>query len=530
MKDNPNMKPQEAINHAAFAKNSDTNQTGFSPIQLMTGQNPKFPGLSEANPASSNLESSSKYMKTLKAIDAARVKMREIDCDAKLKKVRSERINPNVEKLYSLGDPVFFFDDKKKEWKKATALIRLGKTLYLRFGNFLRRVAIDKVRPDPNGEFCKEDGYAEHGNDIDETRFREEETPVVEMAGDLGLADQNKDIQKRIEYLEEEVVTLREFKEKSQNNTENKDQTEEREKVVLKRKDKRKTQKAKKEAEQVKVPKTGQNILFKEKESEGWKTGRVVGSWKKSSKYKYWKHILVDKDLILQKDFENGIHDWKLEPEHEAIDNLEKDEDILDNFFLEEDPQGAFPVQMVSKKDYAMPDVQAAIAAEISKYKSFQAFKEVEDQGQKSIPTRWVVTEQSTSGKKEPYKARLCIRGDLERGKENIRSDSPTASKEAIKLALIIAANEGFSVKSGDIKSAYLQGELMEREVFVKPPKEANVTGKLWLLLQGAYGIVDGGRLFYLKLSEKLLELGMHRVHSDGALFTYVKDGKIHGL
>ena len=293
---------------------------------------------------------------------------------------------------------------------------------------------------------------------------------------------------------------------------------------------KERAQKAKKEAEQVKVSKTGQNILFKEKESEGWKTGRVVGSWKKNSKYKYWKHILVDKDLILQKDFENGIHDWKLEPEHEAIDNLEKGEDILDNFFLEEDRQGAFPVQMVSKKDYAMPEVQAAIAAEISKYKSFQAFKEVEDQGQKSIPTRWVVTEQSASGKNEPYKARLCIRGDLERGKENIRSDSPTASKEAIKLALIIAANEGFSVKSGDIKSAYLQGELMEREVFVKPPKEANVTGKLWLLLQGAYGIVDGRRLFYLKLSEKLLELGMHRVHSDGALFTYVKDGKIHGL
>ena len=177
-----------------------------------------------------------------------------------------------------------------------------------------------------------------------------------------------------------------------------------------------------------------------------------------------------------------------------------------------------------------MPEVQAEIKAEICKYQSFQAFKEVDDIGQKFIPTRWVVTEQSSSGKNEPYKARLCIRGDLERGKENIRSDSPTASKEAIKLALIIAANEGFKVKSGDIKSAYLQGELMERKVFVKPPKEANVNGKLWLLLQGAYIIVDGGRLFYLKLSEKLLELGLHRVHSDGALFTYVKNGKLQGL
>ena len=34
----------------------------------------------------------------------------------------SQKVNPNVEKIYSLGDPVFFFDDKKKEWKKATAL------------------------------------------------------------------------------------------------------------------------------------------------------------------------------------------------------------------------------------------------------------------------------------------------------------------------------------------------------------------------------------------------------------------------
>ena len=35
---------------------------------------------------------------------------------------------------------------------------------------------------------------------------------------------------------------------------------------------------------------------------------------------------------------------------------------------------------------------------------------------------------------------------------------------------------------------------------------------------------------FFRKLSEKLHELGMHRIYSDGALFTYVKDGKLHGL
>ena len=87
------------------------------------------------------------------------------------------------------------------------------------------------------------------------------------------------------------------------------------------------------------------------------------------------------------------------------------------------------------------------------------------DIGQKCIPTRWVITDQSDSRKNEPIKAGLCIQGDLEKGKEDIRSDYPTASKKAINLALIIAANEGFKVQSGDIKSAYLQGELLKREI-----------------------------------------------------------------
>ena len=62
------------------------------------GQNPSFPGLAETTPASSNFDSSSKIMKALKNIDAVRVKYREHDCDVKLKKVRSQKINPCVEK------------------------------------------------------------------------------------------------------------------------------------------------------------------------------------------------------------------------------------------------------------------------------------------------------------------------------------------------------------------------------------------------------------------------------------------------
>ena len=82
MKDS-SLTPQEAVNHASFAKNCEVNQTRFSPLQLLMGKSPQFPGLDNVNPASSNLKTSSKYMKTLKNIDSARVKFREIDCNSR---------------------------------------------------------------------------------------------------------------------------------------------------------------------------------------------------------------------------------------------------------------------------------------------------------------------------------------------------------------------------------------------------------------------------------------------------------------
>ena len=90
--------------------------TGFSPLQLVIGQNPTYPGLSETTPAST------KAMKALKSIDEARVKFRKIDCDERLKKIRSQKINPAVERNYQMGDPIFFRDEKKKEWRPGTAM------------------------------------------------------------------------------------------------------------------------------------------------------------------------------------------------------------------------------------------------------------------------------------------------------------------------------------------------------------------------------------------------------------------------
>ena len=78
------------------------------------------------------------------------------------------------------------------------------------------------------------------------------------------------------------------------------------------------------------------------------------------------------------------------------------------------------------------------------------------------------------------------------------------AGKDSFKLALSIAANEEFDILSVDIKSAFLQGRDLDRNVLVVPPPEANEKGKLWLLKRAAYGLIDGSRLFYMELKDKL--------------------------
>ena len=106
------MDPQVAVNYASFAKNSEVNRSGFSPLQIVMGRNPSFPGLSDASPVISNFDSSSKVFGALKRLDQVRVKYRELECNEKLKKIQTQNLNPSVEANFTMGDPVLFRDDQ----------------------------------------------------------------------------------------------------------------------------------------------------------------------------------------------------------------------------------------------------------------------------------------------------------------------------------------------------------------------------------------------------------------------------------
>lgn len=94
-------------------------------------------------------------------------------------------------------------------------------------------------------------------------------------------------------------------------------------------------------------------------------------------------------------------------------------------------------------------------------------------------------------------KARIVPWGHRDLERDELRSDSPCANLEIFRLVLSIAAEHAWELGQMDITAAFLQASGFDREVYVRPPKEANDATGLWKLQAAAYGLVNSGRLWY---------------------------------
>ena len=101
-----------------------------------------------------------------------------------------------------------------------------------------------------------------------------------------------------------------------------------------------------------------------------------------------------------------------------------------------------------------------------------------------------------------------------------------------MRLFITISASADWTVKTTDIKSAFLQGMTLDRDVFISPPKEADLDGsKIWKLNWCIYGLNDGARKFYLSVQEHLLlKCGCEQSVRDPALFLYRTHGVLRGM
>ena len=178
---------------------------------------------------------------------------------------------------------------------------------------------------------------------------------------------------------------------------------------------------------------------------------------------------------------------------------------------------------------YATEEVFQAKLKEFKSWEDNMVMEKVEDTGQDTISARWVITQKEHADKGSIIKARLVARG-YEESKESLRTDSPTCSKEGMRIFLTIASAMGWICYTIDVRSAYLQGDGISRVVFIRPPKEF-ADGRVWKLKKTVYGLCDAARAWYLKVRKTLEELGMvSNEILNGSLYYWSYEGMLQGL
>jgi len=172
-------------------------------------------------------------------------------------------------------------------------------------------------------------------------------------------------------------------------------------------------------------------------------------------------------------------------------------------------------------------DVFLAKEREYQNWLDNGVFEEVPDNNQKAISVRWIITEKIINGKRI-IKARLVARG-FEEDTSKLRKESPTCSRESIRILIIIASSKRWDCHTVDVKAAYLQGSAIERTIYLRPPPEFN-NGFLWKLKKTVYGLCDAARAWYLRVKDELSSLSVKMCDLDNSLFLWYRNGNLEGI
>ena len=588
-RDFPDMPLEVALAWAVCAVNSMSSVRGFSPYQIVFGRNIKLPNIIEDPPPTwEEPQKSKEMMDTLNALHATRVAYTKSERCERIRRALRAKIRIN-DTIYEKGDIVYFKKEDENTWRgPAKVVFQDSKVIFIRIGSIYYRVSANRIIK-AGEELAKDiiDKENEESKDTKENNVNEKETETVatRTVRTTRQSNQNDDnyepdwnrltIDEKEtppvnaneieigngEELEAPITPEQEEDEAAGTSqagqgtgTEAEQSRTDKESGQSNKKGRKRRKINQKPAPEINEDGTIKNaatILKRNDrieilENGKWEKGIIPGhGGKVGGKHSGWYNIQLDNgqtfhDEVSRRNirYENTDDTENNEESEEVMMSIRLDtgktikvEDINDRRVRleDEDEEIALLVTadvfavLVPKEQRDSPECMTAKMEELSKLQAFDTYKVVEDEGQDRITTTWVLTEKGTE-----KRARLTARGFQEDGE--FPTDSPTVQKHSMKLILAIASTEGWNISTTDITSAFLQGSLMDREVYVKPPKEANMPNKLWLLNKCLYGLKDASRKWYLKVVEKLKKLGFKTSVYDSGVFYLIKDGKLIGI
>ena len=196
----------------------------------------------------------------------------------------------------------------------------------------------------------------------------------------------------------------------------------------------------------IEIPKPGTKIkckLANDDDSE-WREMTVISKAGKTTakhgRNNYMMNVVMENGEPFCLDFKDGVSEWERNREDFEDNNLE--EHSSEN---EEEPQEDIMFSLSSQ------EMIIAKQNELQSWKENKVYTQVLDEGQSRISTMWIGTE-----KEGIAKARLVAKGYQDKSADSIRSDSPTCSKEGLRIVLGIITSYGWTCRSMDIKTAFL--------------------------------------------------------------------------
>ena len=268
--------------------------------------------------------------------------------------------------------------------------------------------------------------------------------------------------------------------------------------------------------------KRGQTVSFIPNDSAGEVHKAVIlsNAGKKSGPFKNWYNIKYVSP--------ENVHGSEISINLESVQDLTvNDVTTVNNASYEEPTEQALHVDN--------EDFSDAKDAELISWKRNNAYvivqkSEIPHQHQKFLSGRWVLTmKKSGEGNMIP-KARYVVRG-FEEDTSNIVSDSPTCSKDSLRALITVACQKKWRINSIDIKTAFLQGEEITRDVYLKPPVEAKCKeGEVWKLKKCVYGLTDASLRWYDRVVEFMCSSKGRKSTLDPALFHWNVRGEVSGI
>jgi len=504
-----------AVAWAVSAKNSLHGNLGYSPNTLVFGRNPNFPSVTtDKLPALQTSQTSVTVEENLKAMRAARENYVKAESSNRIKRALQHNVRTSCEANFSNGQSVYFKRDKVRQWHGPAKVIgQDGKQVILRYDSQIVRVHVSRITPVSVASSFSTGGNTIHdkernlANSVDaqnmfpkwplsiiEEDDDEEDTVHVEEVPqvDDGNVEDNQvptssiqnDLPDGTSTIQDETLqTPVNNEESSSNDGENVPQDD----ITV-------TTRV--------LPNLKTNILYKFSPEEEWRHGFVHSRAGKAKGKNNMCLNIQDGETNEIKWYDFGKAEqniiWEQVPAEIMITDTDKN------------------------------SINTAKLRELESWRDNDAYEEVERADQKLISTRWVITTKEKDGG-ITTKARLCARGYEDQDVDKKNTNSPTCSKETIRIALATMSANGWNCKSLDVKSAFLQGKLIERDIFLKPPKEAK-TDKVWKCKKAVYGLNEASRHWYDKVKEELSKLGFSCSKFDEAFFYHTVGDSLKGV